>query len=85
MPSDGLSASLERLGLSNETTTHDFDASQKLGMSLTKADDGRAKVTVLAKDGQAESLGVQVDDVILALDGQAVGYHAVVAGVVTTS
>ena len=81
MPSDGLSASLERLGLSNETTTHDFDASQKLGMSLTKADDGKAKVTDVAKDGQAEVLGVQVDDVILALDGKGVNYDAVVAGI----
>ena len=81
MPSDGLSEGLERLSVSNESTTHDFDASQKLGLTCTKAYDGRAKVTAVAKDSQAESCGVRVDDVILALDGQAVKYDAVVAGI----
>ena len=85
MPSDGLSEGLERLSVSNESTTHDFDASQKLGMTLTKADDGRAKVTCVFCDGQAESCGVRVDDVIHALDGQAAGYDAVVAGLAAAS
>jgi hypothetical protein len=68
-------------GAADSALDQAFDAARPLGMTLTKADDGRAAVTGVAQQGQAESKAVRVGDVIAALNGAAVDYDAFVAGV----
>ena len=68
-------------GAADSALEHAFDASRPLGMTLTKADDGRAEVTGVAQQGQAESKAVRIGDVVAALDGAATDYDGFVAGV----
>ena len=68
-------------GAADSAPEHAFDASRPLGMTLTKADDGRAEVTGVAQQGQAESKAVRIGDVVAALDGAATDYDGFVAGV----
>ena len=68
-------------GAADSALEHAFDASRPLGMTLTKADDGRAEVTGVARQGQAESKAVRTGDVVAALDGAATDYDGFVAGV----
>ena len=51
-------------GAADSALEHAFDASRPLGMTLTKADDGRAEVTGVAQQGQAESKAVRIGDVV---------------------
>ena len=58
-------------GAADSALEHAFDASRPLGMTLTKADDGRAEVTGVAQQGQAESKAVRIGAVVAGLAGAA--------------